>query len=130
MNARLMIRAAAWILFAAIAVVTLTPIELRPVTTAPVDVERFAAFLGLGLLLGIGYPKHRVLVVTGALVAAAGLEGLQLLVPGRHGHLADAAVKAAAALIGTGLAGTLPLPAWGARVPAVGRSDRSETERG
>ncbi len=124
MNARLMFRIAAWALFAAIALFTLSPIELRPVTAAPVDVERFGAFLALGLLLGIGYPRHRALVVLGALVAAAGLEGLQLLVPGRHGHLADAGVKAAAALIGAGLAGPLNLM-WPRLEAARLRSRRS-----
>jgi hypothetical protein len=44
----LILRGAAWLLLIAVAVFTLSPIQFRPVTAAPADVERFVAFALLG----------------------------------------------------------------------------------
>jgi CBS domain containing-hemolysin-like protein len=56
MTIRLLSRWLAWLLVLAIAVVTLVPIELRPVTAAPANGERFAAFMAVGALFCVGYP--------------------------------------------------------------------------
>ena len=40
--------------------VTLSPIGWRPVTPAPVNLERFAAYAVLGGVFCLGYPKHRL----------------------------------------------------------------------
>ena len=86
-------RWAAWLLLAALAFVTLSPIGLRPETAAPASLERFAAFAALGGTFCLGYPKHRVSVLLFMVAVAGVLEALQHLVPGRHGRIADGAVK-------------------------------------
>ena len=87
MTAKVSFRWVAWLLVFAIAVFTLSPIELRPVTEAPANVERFAAFAVIGAAFCLGYPKHRL----GILMLLIGIVGLlevaQNLVPGRHGRL-------------------------------------------
>jgi len=97
---RLLSRWLAWLLVLAVAVFTLAPIELRPVTTAPADWERFAAFIAIGALFCLGYPGHRWRIV-GLVIGLAGLlEVLQHVSPSRHGRLSDGVVKAAGALVG------------------------------
>jgi apolipoprotein N-acyltransferase len=93
-------RWAAWLLVGAIVVFTLSPIGLRPVTGAPANWERFAAFAAIGALFCLGYPQHRVRVVWLVIGAAGLLEMLQHLNPSRHGRVPDGAVKAAGALSG------------------------------
>jgi hypothetical protein len=56
-------------------------------------VERFIAYLVLGLAIAIGFPCRPVGGVAAVLVSAFGLEAIQILVPGRHAHLADALKK-------------------------------------
>src|SRR5215217_6769751 len=60
---RVVARWAAWLLVGAVAIVTLAPIELRPVTAAPANWERFAAFATMGALFCLGYPHHRLRIV-------------------------------------------------------------------
>jgi len=98
------LKVSAWIALIAIALVTLVPIDLRPTSPLPVSGERAAAFLLLGLLFGLGYPRQRALVLASVVAAAFGFETLQHLIPTRHGQLGDAEVKAAAGLIGVLLA--------------------------
>jgi drug/metabolite transporter (DMT)-like permease len=104
MTIRLLSRWLSWMLVLAIAVVTLAPIELRPVTAASANWERSAAFMALGALFCLGYPRHRWRIV-GLVIALAGLlELLQHMSPSRHGRLPDGLVKAAGALLGVALA--------------------------
>jgi VanZ family protein len=104
MTIRFLFQGLAWLLVLAIAVFTLSPIELRPVTAAPANWERFAAFMAIGVLFCLGYPQHRWRIV-GLVIGLAGLlEVLQNLSPGRHGRLPDGLVKAAGALLGIVLA--------------------------
>jgi hypothetical protein len=49
-----LLAAAAWTAFALIVFVTISPIEMRPVVASDPNIERFAAFALLGLLLGLG----------------------------------------------------------------------------
>ncbi|WP_114187729.1 VanZ family protein [Microvirga aerophila] len=96
-------RWAAWLLVCAIVVFTLSPIELRPVTAAPANWERFAAFAAIAALFCLGYPRRRLQVVWLMIGVAGLLEVLQHLAPGRHSQLPDGIVKAAGALLGAGL---------------------------
>jgi hypothetical protein len=48
MTLRLLSQWLAWLLVLAIAVFTLSPIELRPVTAAPANWERFTTFMAIG----------------------------------------------------------------------------------
>jgi hypothetical protein len=96
----LLFRLSAWLILAAVALATLSPLDARPRSGFIPDVERLAAFLAVGLLFGLGYPK-RWIAVLGLLVAGIfGLEALQLLLPDRHGQIADAAFKSAGCSLG------------------------------
>src|SRR6478735_5624462 len=87
MTLRLLSQWLAWLLVLAIAVFTLSPIELRPVTAAPANWERFTTFMAIGALLCLGYPQHRWRMV-GLVIGLAGLlEVLQHVSPSRHGRL-------------------------------------------
>ena len=77
----------AWLLLVAVAVFTLCPIALRPVTSAPADLERALAFALIGGAFCLGYPKHRLAVVLSVIGLVGLLEATQNLVPGRHGQL-------------------------------------------
>jgi len=102
----LMVRAAAWISLLLILVVTVGPIGLRPVTPVSPQIERFAAFLVVGTLFGVGYPKRFALMVAIVMVSAASFEFAQHLVPDRHGTFIGFAAKAAGGGLGVFL-GTL-----------------------
>ena len=60
MTPKVFFRWVAWLLVCAITVFTLAPIQFRPVTAAPVSLERFAAFATIGAAFCLGYPKHRL----------------------------------------------------------------------
>ena len=97
------LRALFWLALLTIAAATLCPIDWRPETGLPPDIERFGAFLAISLLFTLGYPRRRwsgLLVLIGI---AALLEVMQELVPGRHGRLLDAEVKAAGVVVGAAL---------------------------
>lgn len=114
---RFAFRLAAWALLAAIMVVTIGPIGLRPVTGAPVQLERVGAFLIVGLLFALAYPKHIGWAVIVLVFATVGLEVLQNLRPDRHGRETDALVKFAGAAIGLCI-GWLMTRLWIAARPA------------
>ena len=96
-----------WLMLAALVVVTVCPIGLRPVSGAPVSLERFGAFALLGFLFALGYPHRRWQVAALTVAAAGSLEALQMLEPTRHGRVADFLVKMA----GCGFGATLALGA-------------------
>ncbi|QFU17886.1 VanZ family protein [Microvirga thermotolerans] len=93
-------RIGAWCLLILVAVVTLSPIGLRPVSGAPVDLERMAAFLLLGGLFAWGYPERRLRLMVLLAASAGVLETLQNFVPGRHGRADDFLVKGMAIVAG------------------------------
>jgi hypothetical protein len=100
MTTKVFFRWAGWLLVLAIALFTLVPIGLRPVSGAPVNLERFAAFAVVGVCLGLGYPRHRLAILLVVIGIVGGLELAQHLLPSRHGRLPDGIVKAAGALLG------------------------------
>jgi hypothetical protein len=104
MPMRIFFRYTAWLLVAAVAVFTLAPIEFRPATTAPADLERFAAFAVIGGAFCLGYPTHRVGIILLVIGIAGLLELAQNIVPGRHGHPQDGIVKVSGALLGAAVA--------------------------
>ena len=94
-----------WIVLAlalAIAVVTLGPISIRPMTGAPPDVERGVAYLLFGAAIALVCSRPRILLV--GMVLAVGFAGLleagQNFVPTRQGSLHDFSVKALALILG------------------------------
>ena len=93
-------RWAAWLLVLAVALFTLAPIGLRPISGAPANLERFAAFAVIGACFSLGYPKHRLTILLVTIGIVGGLEAAQHWVPSRHGRLPDSLVKAAGALLG------------------------------
>jgi hypothetical protein len=96
----LLFRVAAWVSLAAVALATLSPLDARPSSGFVPDMERLVAFLTVGLLFGLGYPKHWIAVLGLLLAGIIGLEVLQLLLPDRHGQIADAAFKSAGCSLG------------------------------
>lgn len=104
MTPKVSFRWVAWLLALAIAVFTFAPIELRPVTTAPVSLERIAACAAIGIAFCLDYPKHRFFIVVLLIGIVGFLEVAQNYVPGRHGRLPDGLVKAAGVLLGAAFA--------------------------
>ena len=94
----------AWLLLAAIAFFTLSPIEQRPVTDAPDDFERLAIFVALGVAFAQSYPVRLIRTILLLVICIGLLEAAQEFVPGRHGRIQDAAVKALGMLLGLSLA--------------------------
>jgi hypothetical protein len=89
----------AWASLAFVAFVTLSPIGLRPVVLQP-GYEHFLAFAIIGLLFGIAYPRHWLLIGLAVIGSAVALEFLQLIAPGRHARLLDLMQKIAGGFIG------------------------------
>ncbi|KQP72164.1 VanZ family protein [Methylobacterium sp. Leaf112] len=111
-------RPLAWLLLAALIFATLAPIGLRPVSGAPVGVERFGAFAALGFLFAYGYPQRRWEVLALVTLAGAGLEALQMIEATRHGRMGDFLVKGAGG--GFGVAMAMALTRVSARAGSLG----------
>ena len=110
-----------WLILAAIAFSTFSPIQLRP-QTGHVVLERVLAFAALGAAFGVGYPRRLALAAGVTVLAAIGLEAGQLLIPGRHARLIDAGEKLAGGMIGLAIAAAAL--ALAARLHAPSRSRR------
>jgi hypothetical protein len=91
---------AAAMIFAGIAFATLCPLELRPRLGNP-NVERFGAYLLLGLCTSFALPRRPATVIFAVTAVAVGLEAGQLLVPGRDAAFFDACIKAMGGAFGT-----------------------------
>ncbi|WP_201285429.1 VanZ family protein [Chelativorans xinjiangense] len=87
-------RAAPWLIFAAILLATLSPLDMRP-RTGSVHAERFAAFALLGSLYAVAFPRRLVLVCIIVAFSTVALELLQLSLTDRHPRFSDLAVKLA-----------------------------------
>jgi VanZ family protein len=99
MTLRLLSRWLAWLLVLAIAVFTLAPVELRPVTIVPANWERFAAYAAMGVAFCLACPQHWLRVVLLVIGMVGMLEVMQNLSPGRQGRLPNGIVKASGALL-------------------------------
>jgi hypothetical protein len=93
------LRLFAWSLAAAIVLVTLGPVGVRPQLGHP-SMERFAAYIALGGAFSLAYPRHRAWVALAVVCGALGLEMGQLMIPGRDARIPDALVKAVGAAAG------------------------------
>jgi len=93
-------RAFAWSMIAIIVILSLVPASLRPITGVPHKVEHFAIFALCGLAFGLGYRTAGLVEGLTLVMFAAGIELLQLIVPGRHARLSDFAVDAFASCVG------------------------------
>jgi hypothetical protein len=98
MTPKVFFRSVAWLF------VTLAPVQFRPVTAAPVSLERFAAFVAIGAAFCLGYPKHRLHILVLLIGIVGFLEVIQNYVPSRHGRLPDGLVKASGVLLGAACA--------------------------
>ena len=94
------LRLAAWLVLALILIVTISPIQFRPITGEPADVERFLAFFLVGFLFALAYPRHWLAVLLLTIGCAGMFELLQRLAPGRHGEFPDFIFKAVGAMAG------------------------------
>ncbi len=94
-----LVRLLAWTVALGLVVVTLSPIEARPVLTSP-NIERAGAYALFGFLLALSYPRRWGLAVVAAVVLAGALEAAQGLTVSRHGRVFDFLVKGGAATIG------------------------------
>ncbi|MEO5806769.1 VanZ family protein [Devosia sp.] len=92
-----------WLLLVAIIGATLSPIQLRPRTPEPAQVERFLAYALLGLNFAVTFPKHWLFTLIGLPVLALALELGQLLTPDRHWGMADLIAKASGGVVGLAL---------------------------
>lgn len=90
----------AWIAFASIVFVTVSPIEMRPGDIFSVDLDRALAFSLLSSMFMVAYPRQALLVGGFVVFSAGAIELLQALSPTRHARLDDAVIKGAGALGG------------------------------
>jgi hypothetical protein len=98
-----LIRFAAWVGLALVAIASLAPIEFRPESGFSVSIERYSAFAVIGLAFALAYPRQAWLALFIAAGSALLLEVLQLLSPSRHAHLLDAIVKVAGGATGVAI---------------------------
>jgi apolipoprotein N-acyltransferase len=101
------LRLAAWGCLLAIALITLGPLGVRPVSHWSPTIERFTAFATVGVLFAVAYPRYILFSAAVVLGAAVLFEFLQLLEPSRHGRAFDAGVKIIGGMAGL-TAGWLP----------------------
>jgi hypothetical protein len=94
------VRVAAWACLLAIALFTLGPLGVRPVSGWSPSAERFMAFGVVGALFAVAYPRYILFAAAVVLGAAVLFEVLQLLAPSRHGRAFDAGVKIAGGMAG------------------------------
>ena len=100
------LRVLAWLLLAGLIFVTLSPINLRPISPLPTQLERALALAVVGFVFALAYPRHLWVVALLVLGSTVLLEFLQLVQPSRHGRVIDVMVK----LVGGGFglaAGTI-----------------------
>lgn len=97
------LRVLAWLLLAGLIFVTLAPIDLRPISPLPTQIERAAALGLVGFVFALAYPHRIVLVAALVLGATVALEVLQIVQPSRHGRVVDVIVKLAGGAAGLAL---------------------------
>jgi hypothetical protein len=100
----MILRIFAWLLAAAVTFATLGPARFRPHSNLGHDGEHALAFVLIGIVFGLAYPRHWLLKSAIAVVVIGFIEILQLWAPGRHARFEDFAVDALAACAGLALA--------------------------
>ena len=106
MTPKTALRLLAWLLLAGLIFVTLSPINLRPVSPLPTQLERAIALAVVGFVFAVAYPRQLWVIALVVLGTTVLLEILQLAAPSRHGRVVDVAVKLVGACFGL-LAGLL-----------------------
>ncbi|SRR6059036_3265996 len=96
-------QAVAWLLAGTIAVLSLSPPSIRPITGAAHGLEHFLIFLATGMAFGFGYSRRAGLLTIALPTFAAAIEVAQNWVPGRHARMSDFLVDAASSCLGVGL---------------------------
>jgi len=96
----------AWACAIAIAILSLVPGSERPHTVLPKTAEHFAAYLGAGFFLALGYrsARQRLIGWLGLAVASGLFELLQGFIPGRSPSPLDAGASAAGLTAGMAFA--------------------------
>jgi len=98
-------------LLLALAVVTIAPIQFRPVSPLPTQLERASALATIGFVFALAYPRRTLFLVLLLLTSTTVFEALQLVEPSRHGRFLDLAVKLIGAVVGV-VADQLPARLW------------------
>jgi VanZ family protein len=93
-------RIAAWASAAAIVILSLVPLTLRPETGATHSLEHFTIFAATGFAFGLGYKRRHDLLAILLVIFSSAIEIAKLFVPGRHARLGDFIIDALAACIG------------------------------
>jgi VanZ family protein len=101
------LRTFAWLLAAAVTFATLGPASLRPHSPLGQDGEHALAFILVGIVFGLAYPRNRLRTTMIAVVLIGVIELLQLWAPGRHARLEDFVVDALTACLGLAIAAAL-----------------------
>ena len=107
MTSIMFFRISAWTLIITIVVMTVVPAPLRVVTGVPHNIEHGLIFSATGIAVRLGYELRLSVVCAAAVVFCAGLELVQLAIPGRHARVSDFVVDSAAACTGIGIAWTV-----------------------
>lgn len=95
-----LLRIAAWASMSFIAYATLSPLRDRPTLLVSSNVEHVAAFVVVGALFCLAYPRRIPTVLIFVLGSAVSLEVLQLLTPDRHARVLDGVQKIAGGVLG------------------------------
>jgi len=103
----MILRFFAWLLAAAVAFATLGPPRYRPHSHLGQDGEHALAFVLIGLVFGLAYPRRWLLKSAIAVALCGVIEILQFWAPGRHARLEDFAVDALAACAGLAAAAAI-----------------------
>ena len=99
---RFLLKAAAWLLFAAIIAVTVSPVGLRPELGLGPEFDRSVGYFVLGAAFALAYPGRRAALLFLLVCGAFAIEALQFLEPDRDPRIMDAMVKAASGVAGIG----------------------------
>ena len=91
---------AAWFSLAAIAVVTILPIGMRPTTSYSPNIERFCVMAISGGLFILAYPRRFWAISFALACFVTAFEPLQFLAVGRHPSIHDVLFKATGAVTG------------------------------
>jgi len=93
-------QAAAWIVIAAITLLSVVPPSFRPTTSVPRKLEHLLIFGIAGLALSLAYRAAPLYQIIGMTVFAGALEVAQYWIPGRHARMSDFVINAIGAIIG------------------------------